>query len=65
MSFNRPNLHYEVRYKSADEDAYTSIVRLIHDFNFRRRARLVREGDGTTDSQYDSSQTILLVQSVA
>lgn len=50
MSFNRPNLHYEVRYKSANEDAYPSIIDLIKDFNSRRQARLIREGNGTIQS---------------
>src|ERR1700686_448544 len=29
MTFNRPNLHYEVCYKSANEDPYLAIVKLI------------------------------------
>jgi superfamily II DNA helicase RecQ len=45
MSFNRPNLHYEIRYKSANEDAYPAILKMIRDFNSNRRARLTRHGN--------------------
>jgi superfamily II DNA helicase RecQ len=43
MSFNRPNLHYEVRYKGANEDPYPAIVKLIHQFNSNRTKRHARE----------------------
>jgi superfamily II DNA helicase RecQ len=43
MSFNRPNLHYEVRYKSGNEDPYPFILEMIRQFNSRRQARLTRE----------------------
>jgi len=46
MSFNRPNLHYEVRYKSANEDPYPSIREMIQQFHSQRQARLNREGNG-------------------
>ena len=45
MSFNRPNLHYEIRYKSPNEDAYPAILKMIRDFNSNRRARLTRQGN--------------------
>jgi superfamily II DNA helicase RecQ len=48
MSFNRPNLHYEVRYKAANEDPYPEIVRLIHQFNSNRTKRLAREKGNLT-----------------
>jgi hypothetical protein len=48
MSFNRPNLHYEIKYKSANEDPYPQIVNLIKQFNARRQARLNREGNGNS-----------------
>jgi len=46
MSFNRPNLHYEVRYKEANDDPYPSVVKMIKEFNARRRNRLTRDGKG-------------------
>jgi superfamily II DNA helicase RecQ len=50
MSFNRPNLHYEVQYKAEHEDPYPLILGMIRQFNSRRRARLAREGKGTHPS---------------
>lgn len=46
MSFNRPTLHYEVHYKSAEEDPYPCIREMIRQFNSQRQARLNREGNG-------------------
>jgi hypothetical protein len=51
MSFNRPNLHYEVRYKSEKEDPYPAILSLIKQFNDNRRERLTRDGNSIAPKQ--------------
>lgn len=54
MSFSRPNLHYEVIYKSANEDTYPKILKMIKEFNENRHKRLSREGAGVTHPHLNS-----------
>ena len=49
MSFNRPNLHYEVVYKAANEDPYPQILKMIKEFNENRSHRLASEGKGNLE----------------
>ena len=50
MSFNRPNLHYEVIYKAANEDPYPTLVKMIRQFESRRQTRVARDGNSTKPS---------------
>jgi superfamily II DNA helicase RecQ len=53
MSFNRPNLHYEIQYKSANEDPYPSILEMIRQFNSRRQDRLTRDSNCASDLRFN------------
>jgi len=48
MSFNRPNLHYEVKYKSSNEDPYPALLNMINHFNANRLTRLNRDNKSTS-----------------
>ena len=53
MSFNRPNLHYEVVYKAANEDPYPTLVKMIRQFESWRQTRLTRNGKRTQSTRLD------------